>query len=155
MKYYDYYEAPLGTLLLIEEDDFLTHVTFGAIEDFETANMCRKDTAFLQTVKIQLAEYFAKDRKDFDLPLAPAGTPFQKQVWNMLCSIPYGETRSYQEIAVLIGNPKGCRAVGMANNKNPISIIIPCHRVIGKNGSLVGYGGGLPVKEWLLEHEQK
>ena len=92
-------------------------------------------------------------RKSFDLPLKPEGTEFQKKVWNALLDIPYGETRSYKDIAVAIGNPKACRAVGMANNRNPISIIIPCHRVIGANGSLVGYGGGLPIKIELLNLE--
>lgn len=99
-------------------------------------------------------EYFNGQRKSFDLPLNPKGTEFQKKVWNALLNIPYGSTCSYKDIAVNIGNEKACRAVGGANNKNPIFIIIPCHRVIGKNGSLVGYGGGLDIKLKLLELEQ-
>lgn len=154
MKYYDYYDSPLGRLLLTEEQDVLTRLAFGAIENVPDTEICRKDTKLLQAAKLQLMEYFAGSRKTFDLPLAPAGTPFQKKVWEALCTIPYGETRSYQNIAVQIGMPKGCRAVGMANNRNPIAIIVPCHRVIGKNGSMVGYGGGLWVKEWLLNHER-
>ena len=104
-------------------------------------------------VKRQLNEYFRGERKKFDLPLALCGTPFQLKVWEALQTIPYGETRSYKEIAIQVGSPKGCRAVGMANNKNPIPIIIPCHRVVGGNGKLVGYAGGLDKKEYLLEVE--
>ncbi len=102
----------------------------------------------------QLEEYLAGRRRVFDLPLAPRGTPFQQEVWAALCRIPYGETRSYADIAAAIGRPKACRAVGMANNRNPIPIFIPCHRVIGKKGSLVGYAGGLFLKERLLLLEQ-
>lgn len=103
----------------------------------------------------QLSEYFAGKRKSFDLPLEALGTEFRKKVWAALTEIPYGETRSYKDIAESIGNPKACRAVGGANNKNPISIIIPCHRVIGAGGSLVGYGGGLDNKTLLLDLERK
>lgn len=98
----------------------------------------------------QMKEYFEGERKEFDLPLRPEGTDFQKKVWNVLLEIPFGETRSYQDIANAVGSPKACRAVGMANHQNPIIIVIPCHRVIGKNGKLVGYGGGLSMKEKLL-----
>ena len=98
----------------------------------------------------QMGEYFEGKRKEFDLPLRPEGTDFQKKVWNALLEIPFGETRSYQDIANAVGSPKACRAVGMANHQNPIIIVIPCHRVIGKNGKLVGYGGGLSMKEKLL-----
>lgn len=103
----------------------------------------------------EIIQFLEGKRKEFDLPLNPQGTPFQKNVWDALSEIPYGETRSYKEIAVAIGKPKAFRAVGMANNKNPIIFIIPCHRVIGANGSLVGYGGGLEVKSALLEMERK
>lgn len=98
----------------------------------------------------QMREYFEGKRKAFELPLRPDGTDFQKKVWNALLEIPFGETRSYQDIANAVGSPKACRAVGMANHQNPIIIVIPCHRVIGKNGKLVGYGGGLSMKEKLL-----
>ncbi len=100
-------------------------------------------------------EYFAGGRKDFDLPLCPRGTEFQKKVWSALREIPYGETRAYGEIAAAVGNPKAARAVGMANNRNPISVIVPCHRVIGSDGKLVGYGGGLDIKEFLLDLERE
>ena len=103
----------------------------------------------------QLNEYFTGKRKDFDLPLAPSGTHFQQKVWAQLQKIPYGQTRSYKDIAQSVGSPKGFRAVGMANNKNPIAIVIPCHRVIGADGSLVGYGGGLDMKQSLLDLEKK
>ena len=103
----------------------------------------------------QLEEYFAGKRTQFDVPLRPVGTEFQQAVWKELLTIPYGETRSYKQVAYGIGKPAACRAVGMANNKNPISIIIPCHRVIGANGSLVGYGGGLDMKRKLLALEQE
>lgn len=103
----------------------------------------------------QLREYFEGERKVFDLPLKISGTPFQEMVWGELLKIPYGETRSYKDIATSIGNPKASRAVGMANNRNKIAIIIPCHRVIGANGSLTGYAGGLDIKEKLLLLEKK
>ncbi len=102
----------------------------------------------------QLMEYFEGTRTQFDLPILMEGTEFQKKVWKALQTIPYGETRNYKEIAVMAGNEKAARAVGMANNKNPISIIVPCHRVIGANGTMVGYGGGLDVKKRLLALEQ-
>ena len=108
----------------------------------------------LNEAKKQVLEYLEGSRKEFDLLLAPEGSVFQQKVWKALTLMPYGETRSYGEIAKLIGNPKACRAVGMANNKNPISLIIPCHRVIGSNGSLVGYGWGLELKAELLKLEK-
>ncbi len=102
----------------------------------------------------QLSQYFTGKRTSFDLPLSPQGTNFQKRVWKELCAIPYGQVRCYQDIARNIGNPGAARAVGMANHRNPIAIVIPCHRVIGKNGDLVGYAGGLAMKETLLRLEQ-
>jgi methylated-DNA-[protein]-cysteine S-methyltransferase len=107
----------------------------------------------LRVAADQLAAYFAGERTDFDLPLSPSGTPFQLSVWRALLSIPYGETISYRELARRIGNAKAVRAVGAANGRNPIPIIVPCHRVIGADGSLTGYGGGLPRKRLLLELE--
>lgn len=106
-----------------------------------------------QTQK-ELEEYFSWKRKSFTIPLSPTGTVFQKKAWEALTEIPYGETRSYKEEAIIAGNPKAVRAIGGANNKNPIVIIIPCHRVIGADGNLVGYGGGIERKIWLLEHEK-
>lgn len=108
----------------------------------------------MQAVR-ELTEYFAGTRTTFDVPLHEEGTPFQKRVWAALRAIPYGETRSYGQIAAQIGNPRGARAVGMANNRNPVMILTPCHRVIGADGSLVGFGGGLPMKKYLLELEKR
>ena len=112
-----------------------------------------KETDLIRKACLQLGEYLSGKRCDFDLPLAPQGTVFQKQVWNASCEIPYGKTITYRELAELIENPKAIRAVGAANGKNPIYIIIPCHRVIGSDGSLTGYGGGLEIKEKLLRLE--
>ena len=114
-----------------------------------------EETPLLREAFAQLEAYLAGRRRAFDLPLKPEGTPFMQKVWRALCSIPYGKTASYKAIAEAIGNPKACRAVGMANNRNPISIFIPCHRIIGSNGTLVGYGGGLDMKQTLLELERR
>ncbi len=111
------------------------------------------DEAPFKAVIVQLLEYFERKREHFDLPLAPRGTPFQQRVWAALLEIPCGVTISYGELATRLGDPKASRAVGLANGRNPISIIVPCHRVIGANGNLTGYGGGLDRKEWLLRHE--
>ena len=112
-------------------------------------------TRILKETIRQLRAYFSGKLEQFDLPLAPEGTPFQLEVWRRLCEIPYGETISYGELARRIGNPNASRAVGLANGSNPIAIIIPCHRVIGSNGKLTGYGGGLPIKERLLALERR
>lgn len=113
------------------------------------------ETPILKDAARQLDEYFAGSRRSFDLPLNPIGTDFQKKVWNALIQIPYGTTSTYGRIAAAMGNSKACRAVGMANNRNPIAIIIPCHRVVGANGSLIGYAAGLDKKELLLNLERK
>lgn len=115
---------------------------------------CIKETPLLQEAATQLSEYFAGNRTAFNIPMSPTGTAFQKKVWQVLQTIPYGETWSYKKVAMAIGNPNASRAVGMANNKNPIAIIVPCHRVIGANGKLVGYAGGLDIKSHLLQLEQ-
>jgi methylated-DNA-[protein]-cysteine S-methyltransferase len=112
-------------------------------------------TQLLDNVASQLAEYFAGKRREFDLPLGPRGSGFQERVWRALVAIPFGETRSYGELARAIGRPAASRAVGSANSKNPISIIVPCHRVIGANGTLTGYAGGMAAKRWLLDHESR
>ena len=144
-------ETKIGPLGIAEEHQFLTHLFFrhekapdGAIE---------KWTPFLRGVAKEIKEYLNGQRKQFDIPLQFYGTDFQLSVWNALLTIPYGETRSYRDIAEQIGNAKACRAVGMANNRNPIAIIVPCHRVIGADGSLVGFGGGIKIKQQLLELE--
>ena len=144
-------ETKIGLLTITEEEGAITEVLFGKVGEDQT--FLAEATPILQEAEKQLAEYFAGIRKAFDLPLAPEGTDFQKSVWQTLQQIPYGETRSYKEIATAVGNPKASRAVGLANNRNPISIVIPCHRVIGANGKLVGYGGGLGIKEALLQLE--
>ena len=150
MLYYEFYESALGPLTIGDTDGAVSSISFGKIPLKEGV---QKETDLtLQTAK-EIAEYLAGERTAFDLPLRPEGTPFQKRVWEALLTIPYGETRSYRDIAVLAGSPKGFRAVGMANNRNPIAIVIPCHRVIGADGALVGYGGGLPIKECLLRLE--
>lgn len=145
------YPSPIGDLILHEEDGCLTRVDFA--DPALTSEQDPVLTPLLAETVRQLDEYFAGKRHDFDLPLAPQGTPFQQRVWAALRQIPYGTTASYGQIAAAIGNPKASRAVGMANNRNPIAVIIPCHRVIGADGSLVGYGGGLPIKKQLLELE--
>ena len=146
-------DSPVGKLRLVAEDGFLTELRFGG----EPAVFMGTDeeNQLLDEVERQLDEYFSGRRREFDLPIRMKGTAFQLEDWEALKSIPYGETVSYGEIARRIGRPKASRAVGMANHSNPISIIVPCHRVIGKNGKLTGYGGGLNVKQMLLELEQK
>lgn len=112
-------------------------------------------TPLLRQAAAELTEYFAGRRRAFTLPLAPEGTPFQRAVWDALRTIPYGESRSYKQIAAQIGRPTACRAVGMANNRNPIAIVVPCHRVVGSGGTLVGYAGGLEAKAYLLGLERE
>jgi len=118
------------------------------------AGFVKAETPLIKKAAAQIEEYLNGKREKFSLPLAMHGTEFQMDVWRALQTIPYGETRSYKEIAELVNRPKAVRAVGMANHRNPISILVPCHRVIGHNGSLTGYGGGLPLKRFLLELEQ-
>jgi methylated-DNA-[protein]-cysteine S-methyltransferase len=151
MKNVFFYHYPIGTLGIAGEGDAICRVFFGekgALPGFDHA-----ESPLIRKAAAQLEEYFAGKRKTFDLPLALRGTDFQVSVWKALQTIPYGETRTYGELAALIGNPRACRAVGLANNRNPIVIILPCHRVIGADGSLTGYGGGLPVKQRLLDLE--
>lgn len=128
---------------------------YGINKEVENDTIFEKDTELLQETGKQLEEYFGGKRKIFDVPLNPKGTKFMKQVWTALQNISYGETRTYQQIAKEIGNPKAARAVGMANHRNPIPIIIPCHRVIGTNGKLVGYALGMNKKKYLLEWEKE
>ncbi len=146
--FYQYLNSPIGFIKITANNEAINEVIFVENEKEDNPN------ALTQEVTNQLMEYFEGKRKVFNLPLSPIGTSFQQAVWEALCSIPYGETRSYGEIAKMIGNPKASRAVGMANNRNPISIIIPCHRVIGASGKLVGYGGGIDKKIYLLDLEK-
>ena len=145
-----FYDTPVGKLIIGEENGSITRVTWTQLPK----NYLQEETELILKCKHQLDEYFAGKRTSFDLPLAPKGTTFQQKVWSALQEIPYGTVCTYKDIAVAIGNPKGCQAVGGANGKNPIAIIIPCHRVIGKNGKLVGYAGGMENKKFLLELEK-
>ena len=145
--------SPVGPLRLLAEADALVAIEFvGA--DLEPRALPDLSHPVLMRARRQLAEYFAGDRIGFDLPLRTRGTPFQERVWAALARIPFGRTRSYREIAAEIGRPDAVRAVGAANGRNPLPIVVPCHRVIGADGSLTGYGGGIVRKTWLLGHEQ-
>lgn len=147
-----FYDTDIGKIWITESDMSITGVYFHKqieMKDYEI-----KETVLLKDAGNQLQEYFVGKRKKFVLPFKPTGTEFQKKVWRALQTIPYSETRSYGEVAKMIENPKAVRAIGMANNRNPISIFIPCHRVIGADGKLVGYGGGLDIKKYLLNLER-
>ena len=152
MKNVFYYNTKIGRIGIEENGTAITKLDF-INKDMKEEIIEENETALLKEAIKQLNEYLDGKRSSFDLPLEPKGTEFQKKVWNALKEIPFGETRSYGEIAKIIGNEKAARAVGMANNKNPIAIIVPCHRVIGADGKLVGYAGGLDLKERLLKLE--
>ena len=149
MTYQYSYETTLGSVTIVEEDGALlsisTHRSWEGIV---------QETPLIKEAYRQLNEYLQGNRKTFHLPLRMKGTDFQVTVWKALCDIPYGETRSYKQIAEAIGNPKAVRAVGMANNRNPLLVVVPCHRVIGANGKLVGYAAGIEKKEFLLKLEK-
>jgi methylated-DNA-[protein]-cysteine S-methyltransferase len=177
MKSIFYYQTDLGHIGIAEEDNKITNVflkpdicqmqdadlnKYSDLKDsteqnscVNSKNYCLKETDILKEAYSQLYEYLQGKRQVFSVPLAPYGTEFMKSVWKCLCDIPYGETKSYKDIAKAIGNEKACRAVGQANNRNRIPIFIPCHRVIGTNGSLIGYNSGLQVKKLLLEIEKQ
>ena len=145
------YETPFATIGIAEESGAVTNIFFGTSatpEKYDTA-----ETPLIRKAYKQVKEYLAGKRTEFDFPLAPQGTAFEQAVWNALLTIPYGELRTYGEIAAQIDNPKACRAVGRANGANPIAIVIPCHRVIGANGTLTGYSAGMEFKEFLLKLE--
>jgi methylated-DNA-[protein]-cysteine S-methyltransferase len=166
MIYYKWLDSPIGALLLTSNGRLAQSVTAKQpltglhmqgqkyfpqqTQDWQESEQL---DVFIQTER-QLAEYFAHQRQQFDLPLDPLGTAFQKQVWQQLAQIPFGETLSYGELAKRLGSPTASRAVGAANGRNPISIVVPCHRVIATNGGLTGYAGGVDRKQWLLQHEQ-
>ena len=157
MIYYTWLESPLGALWLTSDGRSLTGLYLQGQKSFpQQTNDWQKAEQldlFIQT-QAQLTEYFAHQRHQFDLPIDPQGTEFQKQVWQQLLQIPFGETLSYGALAKILGKPTASRAVGAANGQNPISIIVPCHRVVAANGALTGYAGGLERKQWLLQHEQ-
>lgn len=147
-------DSPIGTLTLTAEGDVLTGVHMHEQRHAPIlSHGIERDDAALAPFVAQLQAYFAGELTAFELPIEPRGTEFQRRVWSSLQEIPYGETISYGELARWVGNPKASRAVGLANGRNPVAIVVPCHRVIGADGSLTGYGGGLERKVWLLEHE--
>jgi len=150
MEYKIYYRSEVGVIEITSLEDAITRIDF-----VEKEGEVTETPKVLQDAYDQLDEYFQGKRKDFNLKLNIDGTDFQKKVWRALSDIPYGKVVSYKDIAIAVGNEKAVRAVGNSNNKNKIAIVIPCHRVIGSNGKLVGYAGGLHFKEWLLEHEKK
>jgi methylated-DNA-[protein]-cysteine S-methyltransferase len=148
--------SPVGPLRVVVDDaGALTHLLFASGEEAERAPGEPPGLPGLDEVERQLRAYFAGEREGFDIPLRPQGTPFQLAVWEALRAIPYAETRSYAQQAAAIGRPRAIRAVGAANGRNPISIIVPCHRVVGADGGLTGYGGGIAHKRWLLDHERR
>lgn len=145
------YDTEIGRIKISEKDEKIIGFVFS---DYKKEDEIEKETDAIRKTYLQLKEYLSGKRKNFDIEIEMIGTEFQKKVWKELLNIPYGETRSYKDIAIAIGNGKACRAVGNANNKNPIAIIVPCHRVVGSNGSMTGYAGGLDIKEKLLKIEK-
>jgi methylated-DNA-[protein]-cysteine S-methyltransferase len=152
MKYIFFYQTKIGRIGIVENDNAVSNVYFP--DEIVPSGMELKETELIKRAGEEINEYFSGKRSNFDIPLAPEGTEFQKSVWNVLKKIPYGKTFSYKQVAEAVGNPKASRAVGMANNRNPIPLFIPCHRVIGADGSLTGYRGGLEVKKKLLDLEK-
>ena len=148
-KIYGYFKCEIGTIEICVQGDAIASLYF--VEEERQPETTGHPV--IEQCQQQLQEYFSKQRTDFELPLAPAGTRFQREVWSALLAIPFGTTQSYLDIAMQLGDRRKIRAVGRANGQNPISLIVPCHRVIGSNGKLIGYGGGLWRKEWLLRHE--
>ena len=150
--FYYFYKTPIGRLQIFADSKYITGISFF---EKKVQDAIEEETPLIKRMYLELEEYFTGKRKSFDVPVSPNGTFFQQSVWKALQAIPYGETRSYKQIAEMIGKPTACRAVGMANNRNPIPIIIPCHRVVGTNGDLTGYAGGLDIKRKLLEIEKE
>lgn len=146
-------DSPIGRLLIMANNEGLTEIRFANNKYADQTNK-NHPNHLVEKARVQLQDYFDGKLTVFDLPLCPGGTTFQKTVWRQLQKIEYGATASYGEIAAAIAKPKASRAVGMANSKNPLPIVVPCHRIIGKDGSLTGFAGGLETKRWLLDHEQ-
>ena len=156
MTYSMQLETPIGPLTITATKKAVTAIRFGTqVPEGSTPCTGAEATPLLRKAAEEIGDYFAGSRRKFTLPLAPEGTPFQQKVWEALRTIPYGETRTYKQIAIQIGHNQSFRAVGMANNRNPIVIVVPCHRVIGYDGKLTGYAGGLDVKEQLLALEKR
>ncbi|MEO8670451.1 MAG: methylated-DNA--[protein]-cysteine S-methyltransferase [Tahibacter sp.] len=152
--WFDAFSSPVGKLVVAADDAGIRHILFDENRyDVPGRDAWRRDPIPVREAREQLLAYFAGDRREFDLLLNPVGTPFQVTVWDMLAQIPFGETWSYRDVALRIAMPTAVRAVGAANGRNPLPIVLPCHRVIGADGRLVGFGGGLPTKQFLLEHE--
>lgn len=154
--FYRVFESKFGEIIVWGTDQFVEGIQFyrEEIEDSMKKERYLNNNSKFQRVSKEIDEYLHGKRKEFSFSLKPKGTDFQNKVWTALKTIPYGETRTYKDIAIMIGNPKASRAIGMANNKNPIMIAVPCHRVIGSNGKLVGYAGGVEIKKRLLEIEE-
>lgn len=155
MTIYCQFDSPIGPITLTASPQGLTGLWLDVPKHARDFTHYRRDDVTLAPARQQLEEYFAGARQQFSLPLAASGTAFQQQVWAALCAIPYGQTTSYGALAKDIGNANAVRAVGTANGSNPLGIIVPCHRVIGADGSMTGYAGGLERKRWLLAHEAK
>ncbi|GAA4363840.1 methylated-DNA--[protein]-cysteine S-methyltransferase [Kangiella marina] len=151
--YYQKVDCPFGAAHLYATNTHLKALLFKPWGKVLDSELTHQSNAILENTRSQLAEYFQGQRTCFDIPLQSTGTDFQQKVWRILTTIPFGQTWNYGQLAQAIGNKNASRAVGAANGKNPISIIVPCHRVIGANGTLTGYAGGLAAKEWLLKHE--
>ncbi len=152
--WFDEFSTPIGKLTVAVDASGLRHVLFENNKyDARGREGWKRDEAAARVVREQLEEYFAGERRVFDLELNPEGTEFQRRTWLMLPAIPFGATWSYGDLVRKLGSPKAVRAVGAANGRNPLPLILPCHRVIGSDGSLTGFGGGLPLKQWLLTHE--
>lgn len=152
MENHIFIDTPVGKIGIAADDAAITRVFFS--DGSSPGGSREMKTPLLDRAALQLREYFDGRRREFDLPLSPRGTEFQRKVWDALTKIPHGQTRTYGQIAASVGNPKASRAVGGANNRNPIAIVIPCHRVVGANGSMVGYAFGTEIKERLLELEK-
>jgi len=154
--YYSHFESPLGQLIVRGDGDFITGLFMAGQKGWRGPDTTwQQADAPFAAVREQLAEYFAGERQQFDVPLRMAGTPFQRRVWQELVRIPFGTTITYAQLAARVGRPTASRAVGNANGRNPIGILVPCHRVIGASGKLTGYAGGLDKKEWLLDWERR
>lgn len=152
--WFDDFNTPIGLLTVAVDPSGLRYVLFANNKyDASGRDSWQRDKSATRAARTQLEEYFAGERRNFDLELNPVGTEFQRRTWLALANIPFGKTCSYGALAEQLGAPKAVRAVGAANGRNPLPIILPCHRVIGSDGSLTGFGGGLPLKQWLLAHE--
>ncbi len=149
-----YYEFPIGRLGIVQENGFLVSILFADTNKAHLDDLKEEKTPIIEETALQLDTYFSLRRKKFNLPIHLRGTDFQRACWNAIKAIPWGETKTYKDIAESLGRPKAVRAVGFANSRNPLPIVVPCHRVIGSDGSLTGYGGGLPVKRYLLDLEK-